>query len=274
MKDLINEFRKTVVFFGIIDKKDNVRFTATGFLVDIQGIFHLVTAKHVIYSVESNEFKDQGLYVFYNRKDGTIGNKPIDQVKKTFNANWVFHTNTNVDIAIIPFPINVNTDDLKVVQDKRFTKTDQLYELYDIFFLSYQPGIQLQAQAKISPIVRTGIISLINQDETFYIDAAAFPGNSGSPVFLKPTPIKLVQHTASLGPDPLGGNFVGVIGSYIPYQEIAISQQTGMPRVIFEENTGLSKVWSVKYIEEILQSQAFTTQIGKMKQQVANQGGK
>jgi V8-like Glu-specific endopeptidase len=27
----------------------------------------------------------------------------------------------------------------------------------------------------------------MNDDETFYVDAAAFPGNSGSPVFLNPS---------------------------------------------------------------------------------------
>jgi V8-like Glu-specific endopeptidase len=56
---------------------------------------------------------------------------------------------------------------------------------YRIFSLYPQPGIRIRQ--RISPIIRTGTISVMNDDRTFYIDAAAFPGNSGSPVFLRPT---------------------------------------------------------------------------------------
>ena len=92
-------------------------------------------------------------------------------------------------------------------------------------------------------------------------------GNSGSPVFLKPSPIRYDDAgTISLGGDKLGGKFIGVIGEYIPYREVAISAQTGRPRIIFEENTGLSKVWSVNYLQEIISSKDFQDQLTKVKE--------
>ena len=45
---------------------------------------------------------------------------------------------------------------------------------------------------------------------------------------------------------------------------MAISTQTGRPRVIFEENTGLSRVWSVPFIKEILDLDIFKEQLDKL----------
>lgn len=134
----------------------------------------------------------------------------------------------------------------------------QLSELGDIFFISYQPGIQIRN--RISPIIRAGTISVMNDDNTFYIDAAAFPGNSGSPVFLRPSLSydEKVVHTMG------GGYFAGVIGEYLTYKEVAISTQTRRPRIAFEENTGLSKVWSTNFINGIAESTAFQQQLDKI----------
>ena len=129
-----------------------------------------------------------------------------------------------------------------------------------MFFLSYQPGIRIQQ--RISPIIRSGIISLINEDNTFFVDAAAFPGNSGSPVFLK---LSSVVNESGQVSYQTGGKFIGVIGEYLPYQEVAISTQTNRPRVVFEENTGLSRVWSVSFINEIMKSKAFNEQLSRIK---------
>ena len=63
----------------------------------------------------------------------------------------------------------------------------------------------------------------------------------------------------------MGGKFIGIIGEYLPYKEIAVSVQTGRPRVVFEENTGLSRVWSVEYLNEIIESDAFKDQIENIK---------
>lgn len=202
------------------------------------------------------------MLAFFNMKDGSIGSRSISSFKQQKNISWIFHDTENVDIAIIPFPIDHKAEDIKVIPDGLFLDTKRLFELYDIFFLSFQPGIKLEN--RVTPIIRGGAISLINDDKTFYIDAFAFPGNSGSPVFLKPSPIRFNTGGITLGGDKLGGKFIGIIGEYLPYREVAISAQTGRPRVIFEENTGLSKVWSVSFINEIINSDRFQNQLERL----------
>lgn len=81
-----------------------------------------------------------------------------------------------VDLAIIPFGIR-EEDDIRTMPDIMFLDTSKLQELYDVFFIAYQPGAE--SQKRVVPVIRTGMISLINDDKTFYIDGFAFPGNSG-----------------------------------------------------------------------------------------------
>lgn len=260
---LVDDIKKTVVFIGRVDKEEKPFYYATGFLVKIQSVYHLLTAKHVVANMETGKLWDDEMFVFSNLKDGGITSCSIENMKQAYKVNWIFHKNAEVDIAIIPFGINLQKDDVKVIPHELFLLSDRIFELYDVFFLSYQPGIE--PKRKISPVIRSGIISIINDDKSFYIDASAFPGNSGSPVFLKPSPIRFDEKGGiSIGGDSLGGKFVGIIGEYVPYREIAVSLQTGRPRVIFEENTGLSKVWSVEFINEILDSDTFKEQINRI----------
>lgn len=113
-------------------------------------------------------------------------------------------------------------------------------------------------------IVRRGTISLINTDKTFYIDGSAFPGNSGSPVFIKPSVLRYDGKHAHFGGENIGGRFIGIVGEYITYKEIAVSIQTERPRVIFEENTGLSKVWSATFLTDIIKSPDFQKQLNQL----------
>jgi len=270
MIKLISEIKKAIVFLGNISEKGELQINATGFLVNIQGIFHLITAKHVVMEIKDGKFTnrliDDGMCAFFNRKDEKIGFRPIEFIKKDFGVKWIFHENEDVDIAIIPFGLDPQKDDVMTIPENLFLTADRLFELYDVFFLSYQPGIK--PKKRISPIIRSGTISLIKEDDMFYIDATAFPGNSGSPVFVKPFPIRFGEREGEFrfGGGPLAGKFIGIVGEYLPYREIAISTQTHRPRVIFEENTGLSKVWSVTFIKQILESDEFKQQLNKLLQ--------
>jgi len=247
-KETVDTIRKTVVFLGRRDDNHQPLFFATGFIVAIKKVLHLVTAKHTIFSQRNGKFMDEGVFAFLNSNSGQIVPHSITCIKRDLNVDWVFHRDKQVDLAIIPFPIDPENEIVKSVPDDLFLpEAYKLHEVLDIFFLSFQPGTE--DYRKISPIVRTGTISLMNYDKTFYIDAATFPGNSGSPVFTKPGdfisgPGDHLRTMARI-------NFIGVVGGYIPYTEKAISNQTGHVRVVFEENTGLSKVWSVSFINEI-----------------------
>ena len=182
-------------------------------------------------------------------------------MRSRFHIDWVFHNDPSVDIAAIPFGLDLNTDDVKTIPPALFLAKSQLEELQDMFFLSYQPG--LEPRQRVVPVIRTGTVSMIQVDQTFYLDAFAFPGNSGSPVFVKPVPARIQQGGISIG-DPLAGKFAGVVGEYLPYSELAISVQTGRPRVVFEENTGLARVWPLKFVNEIQSSVPFKEQCKRL----------
>ena len=185
--------------------------------------------------------------------------RQLSEMKEQFNIEWVFHEDESVDIAIIPFGYDPDDDDVVFIPEDEFLGIEELVELYQVFFLSYQPGVPIEE--KISPVMRKGMISLINDDKTFYIDGSAFPGNSGSPVFFKPFQFILSEEGGSTISHDLGMKFLGIIGEYITYEETAVSTQTGRSRITFEEHTGLTKVWSVSYIMEIMESEQFKEQL-------------
>lgn len=267
MTNLIENIKKTVVFIGKKDLEGEPQYIATGFLIQVQDVFHIVTAKHVIVNKITGKYQDEDFLVFFDLKSGGIAARSIKELKEQYGVDWVFHENKEVDIAMMPFRLNPEKDDVRVIPDNLFLTPDHVFELDDAFFLSYQPGIEQQKE--IMPVIRSGTIGMVSPDGIFYLDAFAFPGNSGSPVFLKPSPIRYRQDGKGISVygkgDPLGGKFIGMIGDYLPYRDVAVSAQTGQPRIVFEENTGLSRVWSVIYLQEIMASKEFKEQLNKLK---------
>jgi hypothetical protein len=263
---LMKQLKKAVVFLGQFDQVDGkgqLNIHGTGCLIEVEGVFHLLTAKHVLFS---DSILNKNLEIFLNRHNGGVQYRKILTPKQENRVDWVFHPNSNVDLAIIPIALDPKTDDFMTIPQSLFFDSMPLHELYDVFFLSHQPGVELGG--KINPVIRKGMISRINSDGTILIDGSAFPGNSGSPVFLTPSPMRYDEQgntIKTIGDDGIDGRFVGIITSYVPYQEVAISMQTKRPRVIFEENTGLSTVFPVKLILELLNSESFQKQLAAIK---------
>jgi S1-C subfamily serine protease len=119
-----------------------------------------------------------------------------------------------------------------------------------IYVLGFPMGIVAKDRQYV--ILRQGVIARIrdlfeNRNTDFVVDAVVFPGNSGGPVILKPEVISITGTKSN----PKAG-LIGIIKSYIPYQDVAISQQTNRPRVVFEENSGLSLVEPVDHILETI----------------------
>lgn len=271
-KELLEQIKKTVVFIGAlrpVAKPDGTTDTeinlhGTGFLVQLNQIFFLITAKHVIANLDQKTRRvlkeKEGLFVFSNLKSETtpthsVKASSLDELRKKYPI--FYHQNDLIDLALIPFPVDVQNDDIKTVPQEMFIKNEEIFETYDVFFVSYQPGISdLTLDSKVSPIIRKGSVARVNKNGSIYIDGAAFPGNSGSPVFIMPSPIRYTGGGISLGADNLGGKYLGTVSEYKPYSEVAVSQQTGRARVVFEENTGLSMLWTANHVLEILDQES------------------
>lgn len=79
------------------------------------------------------------------------------------------------------------------------------------------------------------------------LDSFSFPGNSGGPIVLRPE-ITRITGTKS----PTKALLFGVMQGYLPYQDVAVSRQSGNERVVFEENSGLAKVVPIHYAREAM----------------------
>ena len=115
-----------------------------------------------------------------------------------------------------------------------------------VFILGFP--LQLVGGERNFVIARQGIVARISDllqgyNKNFLVDTFIFPGNSGGPVILKPEltsiPGTKAQATALL---------IGLVASFQTYQETAVSQQTGRPRITFED-AGLANVIPVDQIK-------------------------
>lgn len=86
-----------------------------------------------------------------------------------------------------------------------------------------------------------------NESKTFLIEASVFPGQSGGAVITRP------EVTALEGASTIDRSLlIGVVAAYVPYRDTAVSVQTGRPRIIFEENSGLARVYPVAFIRDAI----------------------
>jgi len=215
---------------------------------------YLVSNKHVL------EQQTQIMLRFNPQDDNSAKDYPLSLKDSAGNNIWIGHPNKDVDVAIIQInALVLQEEGMKFSffqSDSHIFTKDKLIEIGAtegdfIYVLGFPMGIVAKDRQHV--ILRGGVIARIrdlfeNRSTDFIVDAFVFPGNSGGPVILKPEIISIggTKSNKSAG-------LIGVVKSYIPYSDVAISQQTGKPRVLFEDNSGLSIVEPVDYILETIE---------------------
>ena len=242
---------------GTPDSSGSVRFTATGFLYgypaghDDQFTVYLVTNEHVIrgkrlLKVRLHHSEDTTPQVLDLRLQG--------ESEKYVERNAVH------DVAVIGLSnslLDIPGIDLQFIRgDLRVTKETGselgISEGDGVFVLGFPMG--MAGDERNYPIVRQGCLARVRdwlngKSSKILIDSLIFPGNSGGPVITKPDGFALQGMTPNRR-----ALLLGMVSGYVPYVDVAVSEQTRNVRVIFEENSGLAEVVPADIIHDTVRS--------------------
>jgi hypothetical protein len=246
------------------------QWIATGFLLgekvsalENQYVIFLVTCNHVVDDLKNpttflqlpsgNSTSITAMIRFNPQAGGAAHEYSLDMDK--------FVTNPATDVAVTPIDIQVLKhqgvsnisffpNDVSVVNRMKASDLG-LSEGDGIYLLGFPLGLVAEGKQNYV-IVREGVIArirdcLAEKRDSFLIDSFAFPGNSGGPVITKP------EAFAISGTKTQNRSYLlGMVRAYEPYQDVAVSVQTKRPRIIFEENSGLTDVIPMDDVEDTI----------------------
>ena len=254
-----------VVAIGVPAEEEQISWIASGFLY---GDF-LKTVKeknlYLVFLVTNRHVFDgrKQIILRFNPSSGEQAREyPLNLVDESSQKLlWTPHPNPQIDIAVtVP---NVKFLRKEKIQfsyfrsDQHIAALDKIAELGItegdfVYVLGFPMG--LIGPERNYVIVRSGNIARIqdavdHRSNEFLIDASIFPGNSGGPVVTKPEVVAITGTKAVSS-----GYLVGVIQSYVPYRDVAVSSQTHQPRIVFEENSGLTAVIPIDFVIEAIKA--------------------
>jgi hypothetical protein len=181
--------------------------SGTGFFVTARGeeiadpskggdMVFLVTNKHVI---EDHQGSVQAHMIKGNEDNSgpELGQQVSFDMQVASPHAWTMHSDPDVDVAVAPFGMELQTAEragqrpfLRAIRPDQMLSdqvVDQLDAVEEVTFIGYPSA--LYDTTNLTPLVRRGITSTPvaldwSGKPVFLIDAAVFPGSSGSPVYV------------------------------------------------------------------------------------------
>lgn len=254
-------YLNSVVAIGITTVGDRIVWIGTGFFagrsVDSEKPNEvrpfLITNKHV--------FANHKQVVIRMRKSDSEDLQVVNVNLRDNNGQVLYKTHNNkaIDIAVLPLSalfIQANNLDFQCFNiDENAMSSGELRlhgvdEGSIIYMLGFPMGL-VNEKSNI-PLCRMGCISRMSETQireqyNILVDIQNFPGNSGSPIILRPE-VMSITGTRNLTKSVL----IGIVHSYIPYQEELINKQTNQVVMLKSENSGIANIHPVEYIREII----------------------
>lgn len=256
-------FLDAVVAIGVGDDPAERDWIGTGFLYGALDKKSVRERKSYFVFLVTNKHNLEGhtkIWIKFNAVSGS-GSQDFDAPLYARNGRelWIRHPNDDVDLGAIFINAHVlrsknmrfayfkddeHTYTIAQMKSEGVTEGDGIYVLgYPMRLVDsrWQSAIcRVGCIARIQDVITTGSGDLL-------IDASVFPGNSGGPVVLQ------LESMAIKGTKSINrANLIGVVQSYLAYQDVAISRQTGRARITFDENSGLASVIPVDRINELM----------------------
>lgn len=265
----------SVVTIGVQHPDGEKNWVGTGFLVgrlyqhvpDGWSDYHLflVTNRHVLEDLER-------IIVRFNphpHLDQSARDYPVELSDPWGNTRWTGHPRDDVDVAVINlrYPKVLNDHGMRFSFfhfDTDLLTIDEMARIGvsegdSVYVLGYP--MNLVGPDKHYVVVRSGSVARVRdmfqrQGDHFLVDVPTFPGNSGGPVILK-KPFAKDQDRSRRGRACL----IGVVDNCIRFRHRRINKETGTEDLVFDENSGLSRVVPTNFIRETVE-ECFGKRIG------------
>lgn len=256
MAFLPKSYMDSVVSIGY-QTLNGLKWVGTGFIAakakdSLRVWLYLVTNRHIIEGQSAIWIR------LHNEAQNTDDAIEVPLIENG-TVMYSVHPNRYVDIAAIHlngrYLINNNFSIGYIDIDNNAMSSEELRENGVsegnlAYMLGYPMGL-VNVNSK-SPICRMGCIARMSKEQiaesnNILMDIQNFPGNSGSPVVLKPEVIS-IEGTKNLPRCVL----IGIVHSYIPYRDVLYSRQTGEDVEIRTENSGIANMHPVELIREVI----------------------
>lgn len=252
------QFIDSVVSIGSRNSDNSISWFGTGFFVGRsidnpnEVVPFLVTNKHV--------FQSSKKIAVRMKENGSERLMEMDVILEENGLPlYKIHPQNDIDIAVLQLDASVILDKNLIFQGFNIdTQALSSVELREegvdegslIYMLGFPMG--LVNQTSNLPLCRLGCIARmseaqISENHNILVDVQNFPGNSGSPIVLRPETSTIIG-TKSLNKSVL----VGIIHSYLPYQEQLVNSQTQRVVEIRSENSGIANAYPVEYIRDVI----------------------
>ncbi|GEM_PF-2370265 len=240
------DWLKTLVSVEVAEPNKEPKSIGSAFLVETAGKhLAMITAKHVVFDKKGQQHAN--LAYRLNRKEGASDLITEAAVNQHSPHGWFKSSMQDVACRLM---IHKGRDsDIKFIRYSHFLTEPGIEPGAPLFIIGFPMGLRSEEYAM--PILRSGMVARAAPDKIL-AEAFVFPGNSGGPVVYAPTDI-----TMFLSSMLHGQWLVGLVSNSVHYVDVAVSPQTGRPRITFEENSGLCSVVPASAILELLESPEF-----------------